>query len=198
VPSIEDYRAEFKHTDWVDYVSLVQAEGGDGFNSRFHDLEKEFTALEKVIKSVRAAFAQPTIITLAPTLTSFSAKDVWIHELGGALKPPGVTSITGIMPVILPQGYRVRSLRATGNKAGGTLSVQLFRHALTGGSVGQSIVAVTPVVNGAFNETQIVLDEGAAQIDNNTFRYYVAVFLNGAGENDQVQLRAFQIVCNAV
>lgn len=195
MPSIDEYKAGFKHTDWVDYVSLVQAEGGDGFNSRFHALEREFVALENTIKGVREALAQPIIVTLAPTLTSLTFQTSWNHEFGGALKPPGVTSITGMMPVILPQGYRINSLRATGGKTGGNLSIQLFRHGLVG-VLGDSLVTVQPALNGSFDETQLVpLPEGVG-IDNNTFRYYMIVFITDAAADDEIQLRSFQIVCN--
>jgi hypothetical protein len=39
------YTPKFKHTDWIDGESIVQASGDNGMNIRFHGCEQEFAAI---------------------------------------------------------------------------------------------------------------------------------------------------------
>jgi|GEM_PF-2370508 len=49
------YTPKFKHTDWIDGQSIVQAGGADGFNDRFHGIEGDFNQVTTVVGQVNAA-----------------------------------------------------------------------------------------------------------------------------------------------
>ncbi len=49
------YTPQFKHIDWIDGKSIVQATGDNGFNTRFHACEDEFTAISTTIGLVDTA-----------------------------------------------------------------------------------------------------------------------------------------------
>lgn len=46
------YTPGFKHANWTDGESVVQAGGPDGFNGRFHDIEDEFSSIASAFEVV--------------------------------------------------------------------------------------------------------------------------------------------------
>jgi hypothetical protein len=79
-------------------------------------------------------------MTLAPTLTA-TTNPPWGQFLGFVQtptvgQPPTgfAASAFGFMPVTLPDGATVQSLRVTGVSAGGNLTVNLISQPLTGGA----------------------------------------------------------------
>jgi hypothetical protein len=190
----------FQHTDWVDNQSLVQAAGEDGFNVRFHLLEADLKAISQAISAISDALdvlsavpaAQPVKLTLVPILATIGNAP-WQQDPGGVSKPVGAIAANGIMNVSFPAGTRVQSLRVIGNKVSGTLSVNLFRQALTGADGPQRITGVD-APNGSFDQTAAAPATDLAAINNDTFRYYLTAQLALAGANDTVSLFGFQFV----
>ncbi len=61
------YVPTFHHILWVDNESVVQAEGEEGFNKRFLDIEAEFGKIATVVGQINAALQQR--LTLQPVIT---------------------------------------------------------------------------------------------------------------------------------
>jgi hypothetical protein len=192
------YTPAFQHTDWVDNVDRVQAAGDNGFNVRFHDLEDEFKTVADVVKVISDSLdalsatppAQPVKLTLTPALVATGT--AWEHVLGGALKAAGRTDAAGMMPVQLPHGNRVQSLRVTGSKQSGSLSVNLFRQALAGTAPPERITGVNPPT-GSFDLTSQAPNTTVAKVDNDQFRYYLIAELDSATAAHVIALNGFQV-----
>jgi hypothetical protein len=192
------YTPGFQHADWIDNVDRVQAAGDNGFNVRFHDLEDEFQALADVVKLISDALdalsatppAAPVKLTLTPALVATGT--AWEHVAGGALKASGKTDASGMMPVQLPDGHRVQTIRATGNKQSGNLSINLFRQALTGTAAPERIAGVDPPA-GTFDLSSAAPTTSVSKVDNNQFRYFLTAELDSAVAAQLVALNAFQI-----
>src|SRR5262245_30262717 len=182
------YTPGFRHTDWVDNVDRVRAAGDNGFNSRFHALEKEFKQIEGIIKQIGAALdglshgpaPKPVVLTLTPSLVPLGGLP-WEHVFGGAIKPSGaaVADASGMMVVTLPHGATIQALRACGRKDSGNLSVDLRRQSLTAGSTTELLIDVT-VGNGAFDASKPAPAGPMSKVDNEQFRYYLTADLDGA------------------
>jgi hypothetical protein len=194
------YVPAFQHTDWVDNVDRVRAAGDNGFNGRFHGLEAEFKRLSDVVKQVSDALdalaqvpvAAPVKLTLTPALVATA--DPWAHVFGGATKAPGATAAGGMMAVALPAGVTIQSLRATGQKGSGSLSINLRRQSLAPGANPELIVGLNPGA-GPFDQTAATSPgSAAADVDNDQFRYYITAELDSATPASTVLLSCFQIV----
>jgi hypothetical protein len=73
------YQRTFEHQDWIDNEDVVQAEGENGFNVRFHALENELDRIGETIGQVaevveRGLGARP-VITLAIQLGANEVSD---------------------------------------------------------------------------------------------------------------------------
>lgn len=148
--------------------------------------------IERRLRRVETA---PVKLSLAPVLAPLG--EPWILSIDGASKKQGVTEASGMMSVTLPQGYRVTTLGAFGNKPGGTLLIELFRRAVDGSTPPEGIVSVQ-AGTGPFNQRQDAPGTNISKVDNDAFCYFLAAFLNNAGVNDVVKLNGIQITCVAV
>lgn len=190
----------FKHLAWRDGADRVEAEGPNGFNRRFQQIEADLAALGTLIGQIGAALealgtppaAQPVTITLTPALVAVG--DPWQHEFGAAVKPASATGASGMMPVVLPQGARVRALRATGQKTSGNLVISLRRQPLAATAAHERVVAVNPL-NGQFEANVEVGDPALARVDNERFRYFLTAELDTASPTSPVKISSFGIVC---
>jgi hypothetical protein len=195
-----NYTPNFQHQDWLDFVDRVQAGGTNGFNSRFHALEAEFQRLSQVVTQIGAALdavgtkppPTPAKISLTPILVTTGAVG-WVFINGFALKNSGQTSAHGMMSVDLPNGATIQDLRASGQNSGsGSLRISLQR--LTVGTDATSAQRIARVEGtGAPFDTTAAADNQFAVVDNEHFRYFISADLDNAGQNDNVQLNAFQI-----
>ena len=85
------YTRTFAHTDWIDGESIVQADGADGLNIRFHGCEAEFDKISTTIGQVNTAIKniqQLTFLASQPPLVlaanSSSAEfDVEVYDRTG-------------------------------------------------------------------------------------------------------------------
>jgi hypothetical protein len=132
-------------------------------------------------------------ISLSPTLTAdLRSTGPWWHDQGSAVVPAGSGDIGGWMPVVLPDGYVVRSLRFTGEQNAGTQSMKatLYRHPLDSTTDRDPILEVLNVNNTAQNG-----DPDFTRIDNGNFCYFVRVFVEKPHSD---KIFGFQIVCEPV
>jgi hypothetical protein len=189
----------FGWQDWTDNVDRVQAGGNNGFNARFQALQAEFPLIADAIAQLNAALAalsQPPPSTVTRTLTPnllTTAANGWAYLPGVAVKPPTQTAAHGMMPVELPNGATVQTLKATGIVTGaGSLRIALVRQGIAGdASATDQLVQLTPTGN----PFSLVANAGAqfASVDTTQFRYYITALLDNAAAGDTVQIAAFQI-----
>ena len=181
------YTPTFQHKDWIDFVDSVQAGGTNGINIRFHGIEAEFTAIQAAFNLLsQAPAAVSQTMTLAPALTA-TASAPWSQALGLVTTPTigsgqYATTATGFMPVTLPNGATVQSLRATGASAGGTIIVILYSQPLVGGSdvtVAQAAETLTNVSQAAPFDISSAKNVNIV-VDNVANKYFlVATLANG-------------------
>jgi hypothetical protein len=118
-------RSFFAHNDWVDGESIVQASGENGFNTRFHNCEKEFDTISTTFGQVNSALknipqlgflsSQPSL-SLGPSATS-SEFDVETYDrttLPANVDKPYFCVITPITGIIVVHTFLYRPV--PGNK----------------------------------------------------------------------------------
>ncbi len=195
------FTPNFKHEDWIDNQSRVQAAGPDGFNQRFHALEADLVAIADTIEGIATAIgtlekgppAREISLTFTPTLVSTSG-DVWDHRTGQAQTTK--TGAHGMMSVALPHGVKLTKFRVSGRNPGtGDLRIELNRQSLaadTAAPVQENIVRI-PGHGDPFN----LVDSASAQfelVDTENFSYFINAELNNnSPANTLVVLLAFQI-----
>ena len=205
------YTPTFEPTPYVDGQTRVSAGGPQGFNIRFQQLQDEFRRISAVVAQIDAALAalgqatpaRQLAIVLTPNLVA-TAGNGWGHANGLAQKPGGAASAQGMMPVVLPHGAVLQSLRATGRNQGaaapapgsGDLRITLRRMDIRPEVTTMvDIARVNGIGDGINNsfDNAVSADSQFAQVDTTQFRYFITAQLNNAGVNDTVLLFAFQI-----
>lgn len=211
MPLFSYARKIFRHDDWVDNVDRVQAGGDNGFNERFHAIEAELDVIGKVVQVIDTEVsklgdtpAQPPVRTsLSPTLVAIGAAG-WSHVDGMAVKPGNAAAADGMMVVNLPHGSRIVSLRAVGSSgqaagsaANANIRIRLRRQAVVGPG-GSETIATIPIdgPNDPFDVT-VAANASFERVNNDQFKYYITASVSSAGQNDPIQLRAFQIITSA-
>lgn len=195
------FTPSFTHTPWVDNRDRVQAAGPNGFNVRFAALQADLGSLSGVVQQIDSALdaleagpgAQTRVVTQVPILSPVSGTGAWAQDaLGNAFRSGALTALSGISPVVLPNGVTLSSLRVIGtNSGGGALRIDLMRAPLTGGAAPDRIARV--VGDSAPFDTSVAATASFAVVDNLVFRYYVLALLSGAAAADSVSLSGFQI-----
>ena len=204
------YTPQFNPQPWVDFVDVVQAAGSNGFNSRFQAIVAEFVTLSQVVSAINTALQPPAPTpqtqTLAPTLAASPSGAPWQQQIGSVTVPTVGTPTTGyqsaalgFMPVALPNGAILHSLRVTGSSAGGSLIVTLYGQPLTGGVL-QPVLVASAILPTAAPAAPFDIpptpQNGAAVVDNSTNKYFIlAQLTNGniALAGLGTSLDAFQI-----
>lgn len=195
-----EYDPDFQPPQYADGRDRVKAGGPRGFNEVFDAIREELDQVSDVVKAIkdeldRLGEKPPPVeirTTLTPALVPIGSTP-WAHFTGGATKPAGATAATGMMPVTLPQGSRIRSLRATGRNSGnGALDIILRRQPFAGNAPSAVIVAVGGTGNPFDAATNAPTTE-ISKVDNDQFRYYLTVELDTAAAGDTVQVMTIQI-----
>jgi hypothetical protein len=189
----------FTHTDWVDNVDRVEAGGDNGFNARFHSLERDLDSVSGTFVDVEGALN--TLETPPAAHTSFSsfapafvatAQAAWSFRDGFAEKPGTATTANGQAPIQLPHGQTITTFRATGqnSSASGVLRIGLYRRPLTNPGF-QLIVRLQPTEN-PFNASADVEPDLAA-INNERFSYFVLATASTSQAADVMTVMAMQV-----
>jgi hypothetical protein len=199
------FEPKFKHEDWTDNQSRVQAAGPDGFNQRFHALENDLQAIGEVIDDVRAAVTQlatkppprKEVMTITPTLVNIAGSTAtapgWAYASGATEKKQGETA-DGMMSVSLPNGAKLTDFGAIVRNRSGNLTVVLNREELPVDAITptstEPIATVNPPVSDLFNQS-VPVPESLAVVDNSHFKHFIEATLDGS--HAVVTLVAFQI-----
>jgi hypothetical protein len=210
------YTSGFQHADWIDNVDRVQAAGDNGFNVRFHDLEDEFDKISDAVKLISDALQ-----ALQPPAGIVDLLSVFPTQCGGEPQPfdqgvdglkappeaaPDADSAFTFIPITLPNGAEIRSLRAVGEivttgTGGMAAPVRLQRRQLTTDpnvDPLDRIAQVTPDTNGPFDIKREAFDipsiPGLRAVDNNRFSYFLRVsWVDGGPKPRSANFVGFQI-----
>jgi hypothetical protein len=193
------YTRAFQHVDWIDNEDVVQAGGEKGFNQKFHDLEAEFDTLSNVIGLINASLIITSPIqtlTFAPGFFPNGTAPQWSQSNGSAVKAAGQTGADGFMPLQLPDGFKLQSMTAIGEKSGnvGSFIVQLVRQSITGAQA--TLLTLSLAASPDQFQVTDVISPSLNLIDNKTNKYLIIARVVGADAAATVKLSAFQILCS--
>jgi hypothetical protein len=171
------YNPAFAADDLVDEVDPIRAAGPRGFNARFHTIEDDLVGFSGVVARIDAALTAvatgPTEHTfwLPPQLLPTTGGAPWqLTATGAAQDTPG-TSPNGLVNLTLPDGIRLKSIRAIGQCTSGIIvTIRLFRCPF--GSATTQVMS-TIAANGNPYDTTMPVDESLARVATGTFRYFL-------------------------
>jgi len=196
------YNPAFKHVNWIDNEDVVQADGENGFNVRFHALEAEFARLSTVIANINASLVpvSPAItLNFAPSFFPIEGISPWGLKLGSASKAAGQTVAFGWMPVQLPDGAKIQSMTVMGESVGVITScfVGLTRFSLFSAAQASLLEISLAGAQGSFQITNDPPPANPGVIDNNTNKYVVSAIVGADNDpNAVIDLLTIQILCN--
>ena len=209
----------FRHTNWVDNVDRVGAEGPNGMNVRFQEIESDLNQVSTVVAQIggeidriRAVITPPpssvqTRLVFTPVLQAVPGNGIaWIASGPGvpqAQATAGGPNVVGVMNLALPNGVRLTSLVGHGNSSNvnggaGTVTLTLNRLPLK-----PTIPAATPTTlatasvstPGGWNPSSPAIPANLAVVDLSSFRYvFTATLAPRTGNADGSFLDTIEIV----
>jgi hypothetical protein len=192
-------------TPWVDSRDRVQAGGDNGFNARFTAIANDLVTLGDVVGNINSSLntlgQQPAAVqkrlTLAPALLPVGGVLSWSQDVDGFARRPSTPSkVAGLMPVTVPVGAKLLTLRVVGQKAGDSttrVQVDLMRSRLAGGAPQPAERVVRVGVDAASFDRAEPIQPAMAVVDEN-FRYFLLATVDAAVATEEVALAGFQIV----
>lgn len=193
----DNYAPRFQHTDWINNVDLVSADGENGFNKRFKDLRQELDAIARIIGQINSSLAPPTTtLTFAPSFSTSGNSVQWSLTEGIAAKGVNQTVAAGWLSVQLPQSSRVQSMTVIGEKAGvvGEFQVQLVRQSFSGGRT--TLATLDLAAQPDSFQPLLPIPPANSRIDNLTNKYLVIASIVGAAQAATARIFAIQFICN--
>jgi hypothetical protein len=184
------YHPFFRHTPWQDKRDLVEADGSNGFNTRFTTIEGDLQAVSTVVTQIGTAIdtvsarvppKPPTaIFTVAPTFQPISGLVGWVLQSSGAAVAASSAPAIGVLPLNLPDHIHVTSIKALGsgtNSGTTNTSFTFTRVSLTDNSTSTFLFDNAPG-HVPLNSVATLPDQALGAIDLTAFRY---VFSAGVG-----------------
>ncbi|MET7479568.1 hypothetical protein ABZT17_35115 [Streptomyces sp. NPDC005648] len=205
------YTPTFEPTDWIDNVSLITADGPDGFNVRFDAIQGDLHRAATVITEIDAALAQPVGVPtgrhlLTPGLDLVpvpGAGNGWTYDETGTAHPAvGGDDSVAVMGLSLPGNTNLLSFRIIGLCYGapGKFRIALIRTPLAdaGGTPDQlaEIDNFTSTVTNPFDIT-VSVDPAFSAVDPETYRYCVVATGRDIQTDDVVGLTTVQLAYTA-
>lgn len=202
------YTRTFVHRPWVDNRDRVQAGGENGLNRPFFALMGELDAVAAAITQISDAISSlgqvvtaPITVGLAPVLlprrpaaVAWSAPTFSEEAAGTNLgtfvaKPTTQDSADGILPLNLPNGVKLKSIKVLGDQTGGQMITELIRE-LRNPPFDRANLAVVQGFQSAGSAPQLI--DGSPAFSGDTHLFYLrARIINGQGFD--ARLRGFQI-----
>ncbi len=203
------YNRTFSHVDWIDNEDIVQAGGEKGMNARFHAIEDEFDNVSTVVQQVSDALssiggqvAAPVTMTFAPVLLSYRpnmdwSAVAWSRSIAGqplgtfAEKPGNLNEAWGVAPVYLPNGVKLKDVRALGDQTGaGNVTTELIEESRSAPYAKKSLVTVAGL--GDINKQPTPVPNQPV-FEGNANVYYLLVGVTGSNAQAVIRIRGFQI-----
>jgi hypothetical protein len=200
------YTPTFQHTDWVDDVDRVAADGTTGFNVRFRAINSDLLQVSTVVGQIGAAIdglvASPPVpqrtLTMAPLFRASGASTPWFINTTGAAVATGSNSGStpapalpvGVLDPILSDQSRLISLRAIGQATGTTVTITLSRQLVVPPNPPETLATITGDAN-PYDKTSTV-DPAKTLVDLNTFRYFITA-TTAAAAGPTVTVASLQI-----
>jgi hypothetical protein len=201
------YRPAFDHLDWIDRVDQVQAGGPNGFNVRFHAIERDLAEASTVVGQIAGAlrsthrpgpggFDPPTQLTFTPNLHPVAPFNAFLIGPTGAAAGTSVFTTTGggagigksangVANLSLPEGLRLTTVRFVGgvDGSGGSttnkVTVAVQRSAIPpAGSPSLETLASLQATGVGPIDVVATVPSNLALIDIHKFRYVVKVELD--------------------
>jgi hypothetical protein len=198
------YKSDFKHDDWIDNEDVVQASGEKGFNNKFHDLEKEFDKLAKVISQINSNLvpvASTNTLIFTPTFLPRDSVSAWVISESKAEASFALGDVEGWMPLQLPDNTKIMKIIIFGSKSETATSrvnsfvFQLYRQPI-GGTAGPPLVSRS-LVNAPTNPFRVELElTNDNLVDNKNNSYRAVATTSGDSGDARAQISAIQIICS--
>jgi hypothetical protein len=209
----------FRHTNWVDNVDRVGADGPNGMNVRFQEIESDLNVVSTVVAQVggeidriRSVVTPPpssvqTRLVFTPVLQGVPGNGIaWIPSGPGvpeALTTAGGPNAVGVMNLALPNGVRLTSLVGHGNSSNvnggaGTVTLSLNRLPLKPtipATAPTTLATVSVSTTGQWNSPSPAIPANLAVVDLSSFRYvFTATLSPRPGNADSSFLDTIEIV----
>jgi len=202
------YRPTFDHVDWIDRVDQVEAGGPNGFNVRFHTIERDLAQASTVVDHIAGALRTthrpgpggvdlPTQLTFTPNLRPVPPFNAFVIGPTGASTGTSVftaaggggagigKSANGVANLSLPEGLRLTTVRfvggidGTGGSTTNKATVLLQRSAIPpAGSPTMETLAAPQATGVGPIDVVATVPSNLALIDIHKFRYVVKVELD--------------------
>lgn len=189
------YTPTFHHTNWVDKIDRVEADGPNGFNTRFNAIGADLRQLSTVVTQIDAALEDfqappdppPQLMSFTPVFGSVPSEgSPWTTlpdgtAIADTLGNAATLSFFGLMNLTLPSGVRLNTMRVLGNlipddtlQASGTVTLWRTLIRLTAGPAAVDMIVKADTGSGFLNFDILSQATGQATlIDPSTYRYFV-------------------------
>ena len=202
----------FRHTNWIDNVDRIQADGSNGFNVRFDAIDSDLQQMSDVVSQIDTALTQAlsggpatTLQRLTPAVDLVPlvapGQNGWFYDSIGIAHPAGGSGGgVAVMDLNLPEQIRLVSFRAIGLNPGpvAPFSITLFRSPLTDPTKADKLAGIDasqPLTN-PYDAT-VPVTAAFAAVDPSTFRYYVIAEAHFVADPSATSLAAVQLVYSA-
>jgi hypothetical protein len=209
----------FRHTIWVDNVDRVGAEGPNGMNVRFQEIESDLNQVSTVVAQIggeidriRSVITPPpssvqTRLVFTPVLQAVPGNGIpWVSQgpgVPGAQATVGGPNVVGAMNLALPNGVRLTSLVGHGssgnvNGGAGTVNLSLNRLPLKPtipAATATTLATASASTPGLWNPSSPAIPANLAVVDLSAFRYvFTATLVPRPGNADSAFLDTIEIV----
>jgi hypothetical protein len=210
------YTPTFHHTDWIDNVDRIVADGPTGFNGRLKAIESDLQQLSTVVAEIdtaldRAAAGNQTrpsgqqrltvplniVFPPVPSRQGFA----FLDPNGEFHFPTGQNGIVALIGLSLPEPVRLTSLRVTGRFPVGTqsaLTISLKRAPVKDITQAGDTIAIADVAQLATAPTNlydatVAASNSFANVDLNSFRYFISAQGGPSGDPNTMSLAGIQV-----
>jgi hypothetical protein len=211
------YTPTFRHTNWVDNVDRVGAEGPNGMNVRFQAIESDLNQVSTVVAQVGSEINRITAIVTPPP-SSVQTRIVftpdlqpvpgngtaWLSTLGvpQGFGTAGGPNSVGVMNVTPPNGVRMTAFVGHGvssntNGVAPTVVLTLARlpRKPTIPAANQEVIATQTIVAPGLWDFSTAVPAAQAVVDLAAFRYLLtAVMTPHGGVGDATFIHAVEIL----
>jgi hypothetical protein len=185
------YSPTFHHTEWVDRLDRVVADGPNGFNNRFNAITHDLRQASTVVGQIGAALDQIVNVSPVPTQSALTFTPAMGGQNDTGVETmeisEGIDASPGVMNLVLPDGVKLQNLHVTVDLAGGDfgpglLVVTLSRlpvRLTTPPATPDTLASISTSDPGHNTFSKEVNDLSLAQVDHSRFRYFLTASFTG-------------------
>jgi len=198
------YHPNFRHTLWQDKRDLVEADGPNGFNTRFTTIESDLQGVSTVVAQIGTemdtlnARVPPkpatAVFSVAPTFQPISGLVAWVLQSSGAAVAVTGNQAIGVLPLNLPDHIHVTSIKVLGsgtNSGTTNTSFTFTRVSLTDNSTSVFSFDNAPG-HIPLNTAATLTDPSLGAIDLASFRYVFSASVGPAQTGTPITVNSIQ------